>query len=182
MLVFMQDVVVGKTRIDDLYGGTGSVYTPERHYILEHNHWFESVKRAVRDRGYSWWKDLFFFRNRWSGAYVVAMWTVPPNTGMGPGIFEPIEAINGHPNHDDGGEAPPSVEYMLDRLRPAMERAKEFRRIAAEQQYEVAADIERQQIMRKEAADYYRHEGKEDVARALNCGALPFHYTGKDEL
>jgi len=166
-------IVVGKTRLLDMYGDRGSLYRPAIHQIIEHNRWFDTVVKSVRDAGHSWHKDLFFYLHRVSGVFVVALWIVRPDAGLGLGIFEPIESMKGHPTIEDGGEHPPSLEYMMMRMRPALAVAKEIRQQLWENEREEAAAVAEERQQRDDLAAFWKKR-EPTLAKALLSGMIPF--------
>lgn len=156
-----------------MYGDKGSLYRPHLHRIIRHNHWFEAVKRAVRDAGHKWHDDLFFYLHNVSGVFVVALWVVRPDAGLGVGIFEPIESMTGHPTIEDAGAHPPTIEYMMMKMRPAIQVAREIQKQMWENEKEQAAAAEEETAQRDALAEHWRKRDP-GLAHALKSGMIPF--------
>lgn len=158
----MSDVEILHDPVQAAYAsGAGTIYDRSRHEVLNDPPWLESVKREFER------PQLFQYRHRDTGNFVLASWMFHPKDGKGPGLFIELEA---YPDR----ETFPTRDYLRMRFRPADEQARDIQRRCAEKQqraHELRKESRRDAL---KAAKRLKRMGLDYEAHQLQIGATPY--------
>jgi len=134
----------------------------ERHHICPESQWLRAVKRTTgRD-------DLFVYYHKETDKFVLAQWIYTPEKD-GVAICTELEVMDKAP--DRGGWI--SLEYIKMRCSKGDEMMKSLRHKMKEDKYRKQAEKEELLAKRTAAADYFRKQGKNEIAASIETG--PYH-------
>tara|TARA_R100000664_G_C2731679_1_gene122064 strand:- start:258 stop:791 length:534 start_codon:yes stop_codon:yes gene_type:complete len=134
----------------------------ERHHICPESQWLRAVKRTTgRD-------DLFVYYHKETNKFVLAQWIYTPEKD-GVAICTELEVMDEAP--DRGGWI--SLEYIKMRCSKGDEMMKSLRHKMKEDKYRKRAEKEELLAKRTAAADYFRKQGKPEIAASIETG--PYH-------
>ena len=129
-------------------------------------------------------KDLFLYRHRKWGTFVLAEWVVKPGHGCPHGVMQEIEVMQGHPDHYDDPHPPPDVQFLLARFStPAPEAARQTLAARKEADYQEASRVAEESEYREDLARHKYRAGDEYEAEMTRAGALDYSspFTTKDD-
>lgn len=101
--------------------GQGATFTPSEHEMIEDSLWLREVKALTQ------MDDLFLYRHRMHGTYVLSGWLVEPSE-LGRGVMCEVETMSDHPDRCPSDR--PTIEYLRMRFRHR-NRDKEKRSLGA---------------------------------------------------
>ena len=131
----------------------------ERHHICPESQWLSAVKRTTgRD-------DLFVYYHKETKNFVLAQWIYTPEKD-GIAICTELEVMEEAP--DRGGWI--SLEYIKSRCAKGDEMIKTLKNRMKEANYAKKAEKEELLEKRTAAADYFRKQGKHEVAASIETG------------
>lgn len=99
----------------------GTTFNPEDHQMIGDSLWLREVKKLTQ------MDDLFVYRHRVHGTYMLSGWLMKPNQ-LGPGVMCEVESMSDHP--DSAPPDRPTIEYLRMRFR-RRNRDKEKRALGA---------------------------------------------------
>jgi hypothetical protein len=120
-------------------------------------------------------KDLFVYRHRREGTWVLCKWLWGPWESTNPTCLE-LTSMPLPPDMPGSGRL--SGQALLRRCKPAEEMVEEMRRNMREAAQLKSHEAEQKSYSRQNAVRYMRTHGMEESAKALENGDVPWGSTG----
>lgn len=160
--------------------GGGTVFNPTCMEELDSSNWIASVRHRCRENGgMRFAGDLFLYRHRITGVFMLSMWLDRRR-----GMMRELLAFRGNPDREEEEgerEDVPSMEDVVERLRPAAESlaaCREELREARRREMERQGEVEEK---RQAAVRILRNRHEEDTAEMIRRGMVPFFPSGAGE-
>lgn len=148
----------------------GGLALGEDHEVCPDGEW---VRYARRLTGI---KDLFVYRHKREGSWVLCKWLYPPSQTDSPIALE-LATMPLPPDMPGSGRL--VGDALKRRLRPAEEMLEEMRRSAREAKQAKAYERDQKEYSRKNAVRYMKSHGLDESAQALESGEMPWGSTGE---
>ena len=148
----------------------GGLELGEDHELWPDGDWIRYARRLTGIQ------DLFVYRHRREGTWVLAKWLYKPSECTTPTCLE-LTSMTLPPDMPGSGRL--SGQALLRRCKPAEEMVEEMRRDMREAAQKKAYDQEQKACSRQNAVRYMRTHGMEESANALESGEVAWGSTGE---
>jgi hypothetical protein len=142
------------------------VLDPDRHLVLLHSYpWLDWLKREVNQ------PDLFLYRHKETGRFVLAKWMVKPSEGRP--CCQELESFEGHPN----GSWPEDLlhpDVLKERLLPQQEVLRKIKALSAEKKAAERSQRKDMTTAKCEYAKRLRQKGMKREARGIELNQVPY--------
>jgi hypothetical protein len=148
----------------------GGLGLGEEHEIWPDGDWIRYARKLTGI------KDLFVYRHKLAGTWVLCKWLYPPTSTDSPVALE-LATMSLPP--DTAGSGRLVGDALKRRCRPAEDMLEEMRRIARDSAQEKVHQRDQRAYSRNNAVRYMRTHGMEESAKAIESGAVPWGSTGE---
>lgn len=151
----------------------GVIYMPGRHEILSGGSPFlGSIKYRAREMGCRVADDLFLYRHRTEGSFMLAYWARKEE----PRAFVELVHFKQHPDHSDEN----NIDEILAALRPSFEVAKEMLQKMDERTSQKRLERSTQQALRSLYARKLALDGAPGMGALVEMGMCPTKFEDDD--
>ena len=161
------------TEIEIIYDpkfAVGGLEMGEDHEVCPDGEWIRYARRVTGIR------DLFVYRHKREGTWVLCKWLYPPTSTDSPCALE-LATMSLPPDMPGSGRL--VGDSLKRRCRPAEEMVEDMRRDSRDAAQRKAYEREQKAYSRQNAVRYMRTHGMEESAHALESGAMPWGSTGE---
>ena len=148
----------------------GGLELGENHELWPDGEWIRYARRLTGI------KDLFVYRHRREGTWVLCKWLWKPSESTTPTCLE-LATMTLPPDMPGSGRL--VGDALKNRVKPAQEMVDEMRRAARDAAQDREYEREQKGYSRQNAARYMRTHGMEESAQALENGDVPWGSTGE---
>lgn len=142
---------------DPLEAAIGSgLAMDDMHEILPDGDWIHFIRRETKR------DDLFIYRHKFTGKFVLAGWVYKPGE-IGVPVCTELDTMDLPP--DRGGWL--SLDYVKARVRPIEEQIQTVRNRMKEAQFAKRAMRSDDLTQKEEVMDYYRKKGDKEMVRMI---------------
>lgn len=156
--------------VHDPKGAMGGLQLGEDHELWPDGDW---IRYARRKTGIA---DLFVYRHRREGTWVLCKWLFKPGETTTPTCLE-LSTMRYAPDWPGSGRL--VGDALLRRTRPAEDMVADMKREMRDAAQQKEHEREQKAYSRQNAVKYMRTHGMEESAMALESGEVPWGSTGE---